>query len=122
MSQIRKFALALVALSVITGATIASAPGIEVLVYGIEVLGPDMVAHTHTTNAPVDAMAFGVWNDGQEDHIVSMTAIAADGTAAVWFPMQSPTNKVVIGFMTDNGIEVLAFTGLGLYEGIWEMD
>ena len=125
MSQFRKFAIALIALSAIAGSTIA-ANGIEVLgieVLGIEVLSPDAyIAHTHITNAPADAMVFGVWNDGIQDHIVSAAPVNPNGLTPVFFPMHSPANKVVVGYMTDNGIEVLAFSDSNPYEGIWIVD
>ena len=109
MSQFRKFAIALIALSTIAGTTVA-ANGIEILTMGIEILSPnEYIAHTQITNAPANAMAFGIWNDGEQDHIVSATPINPNGLTGVYFPMNSPTNKVAVGFMTSNGIEILAF-------------
>ena len=129
MSHIRKFAVALIALTVIASAVVATdgievlKPGIEVL--GIEVLSPnESIAHVMITDAPNDPhlMVFGVWSDGINEHVVSTTPVMPDGLTSVYFPMQSPSNKIVLGYMTADGIEVLATSGTGLHEGIWELD
>ena len=114
MSQFRKFAIALIALSVIASATVATA-GIEVLKPGIEVLGIEVLsehefnAHALITDAPEGAMAFGFCNDGINEFMVSATPINPAGPTPVYFPMRSLADKIVVGFMTPDGIEVLSF-------------
>jgi len=123
MSQLRKFAIALIALSAIAGTSVADGPdfGIEVLRSGIEVLGPDAFVSTITINAPEDAFMFAVMNDGEADHIVDMQPIAADGNSRVYFPMLMPGCKLVVGRHTPNGIEVLAEVAADESDGVWDL-
>ena len=118
---IRKATFGLIAIALLTGATIASHPddGIEVL--GIEVLsGGAQLVHVHTI-APEGSLLVAVANYGAGDIILEMRPVSPEGLDSMLFPINDPSNRIEL--LAPDGIEVLdvVFVGGNGYE-IWELD